>query len=328
MQVCIDQHRLQPWTWQFILVSTVLATADATTARSLWRWLVIGIYGWSAWSKIDASFCQQHGPFLWQGILKPFGLEQQWSHLPSTIRFYISAAIPLAEALVAIGLSWSRTRRFAFWGAVAMHSGLLLALGPFGHNHQPGVLIWNVFFLVQNSLLLRRDFVLEATTTSDTPTEAATPRRDFRNRIAYAVVILAMLWPSVESFGLCDHWPAWAVYAAKPERVTILIHEDEREKLPTEIQRYLTAIPFDDQWNSLRVDRWSLDALHVPIYPQDRFQVGVLLSLIDTLNLNQVRMIVEGPANRWTATRQVHEYADTESIARLADSFRCGARPR
>ena len=62
--VGLNQHRFQAWAWQFMLIGLILATARATTAIVLWRWLVIGIYAWSGLSKLDSEFGSQHGPYL------------------------------------------------------------------------------------------------------------------------------------------------------------------------------------------------------------------------------------------------------------------------
>ena len=151
--VFVDQHRLQPWAYQFLIVAVVLALSDGITAKANWRWIVVGIYAWSAWSKIDYGFCLRHGPFLLDGLLAAVGLTSGTRLWPASIRFLASAAVPAFELLIAVGLCFGRTRRIALWGATAMHLGLLLALGPLGHRHQPGVLVWNVFFVFQDWIL-------------------------------------------------------------------------------------------------------------------------------------------------------------------------------
>ncbi|WP_157605875.1 hypothetical protein [Schlesneria paludicola] len=326
--VCIDQHRLQPWAWQFILVSLVLSAADASTARRAWRWIVIGIYVWSAWSKLDYGFTQQHGPFLLDGLLKSIGLKtgiQSWS---AAARSIISAAIPCAELSIAVSLAWPRTRRVAIYGAAIMHLTLLMALGPWGHNHQPGVLLWNVFFLVQNALLFRQSPPATPTETPGALSQPAQSASVWGNRFAWGVVILAMIWPVTEPFGLCDHWPAWAVYAAKPERVTISIDSDEQSRFPAAMERYFGDDIVEHGWTPMRLDRWSLDAVRCPIYPQDRFQVGVALGMAEEFHLSTLRIVIEGPANRWSGKRSTNVYEGLESIRTLADSYRLGAHPR
>ncbi len=322
--VFIDQHRLQPWTWQFVILSFVFATSDIATAKSCWRWLVIGIYAWSAWSKMDQGFVIGHGRFLLDGLIKSVGLKQGIEICPESISRVLTASIPIFELLIAIGLCWNRTRFLAAIGAIIMHTALLLALGPIGHRHQPGVLIWNVFFLVQNGMLFLR--------TSDSPpldlARSNSLPIQMGNHLARLSVLAAMLWPSLEPFGFCDHWPAWAVYAAKPERVTVTLPSDEVSKLPEYLSQYLGQQLVIDDSHPLRVDRWSLDALYVPIYPQDRFQVGVALSVARRFDLKQIQVVIEGPADRWTGKRTVQRYNGIESLNRLADSYRCNAQPK
>ena len=327
--VCIDQHRLQPWTWQFIILWVVLATADGATARNSWRWLVISIYAWSAWSKWDYGFFVGHGRFLLEGFCKGIRFIPEPEAWPSLVLSMATIAIPTFELLIAIGLIWRRTRSLALMGSFIMHLTLLLALGPLGHGHQPGVLIWNLFFLIQNLLLFRPEQFHPASAS----TTSVRPLTRTGNRLALFAVIAAMVWPSFESFGICDHWPAWAVYAARPERVSLFIHADELSKLEHDtrwnLRKYAMGPPvaFDD-WHTLRIDRWSLDSLYVPIYPQDRFQVGVAIDVARMFQIEQIRVTIEGPANRWTGKRSVKDYAGMEALNRLATTFRLNALPR
>ena len=322
--VSIDQHRLQPWAWQFVILSLVFAMSDSSTAKSCWRWLVISIYAWSAWSKMDQDFVIGHGRFLLDGLFKSVGLTQGIEICPESVSRVLIAMIPIFELLIAIGLCWSRTRFLAVIGATIMHTALLLALGPFGHRHQPGVLIWNLFFLMQNGMLFLR-------TSSLQPFQPANSIRSLTqigNRLARLSAITAVLWPSLESFGYCDHWPAWAVYAAKPERVTVIVHSDELLQLPENLRQYVGHQLIIDNSHPLRIDRWSLDALYVPIYPQDRFQIGVALWLARQFDLNQIQVVIDGPADRWTGKRVIQRYNGIESLNSLADSYRCNAQPK
>lgn len=326
--ICIDQHRLQPWAWQFILISLVLTVADGWTAQKAWRWIIIGIYIWSAWSKFDYGFTRQHGPFLLDGLLKSVGLKggiQSWS---TANRAFASIAIPCAEFLIAIGLAWPRTRRVAVFAAATMHLTLLMALGPWGHNHQPGVLLWNVFFLMQNALLFRHYSAVKLANVTDVTGSPSRGTTIAGNRFAWGVVATAMLWPATESIGFCDHWPAWAVYAAKPERVTVSIDSNEQVLLSTNMERYIGNEIASDGWVPVRLDRWSLDAVRCPIYPQDRFQVGVALGLAAEFHLSTLRITIEGPADRWSGKRSTKVYEGLDSIRTLANSFRLGACPR
>lgn len=327
--VCIDQHRLQPWTWQFIVLSVVVATAEDATARNGWRWLVISIYVWSAWSKWDHGFFVGHGRFLIDGFCKASRFISDTQAWPAPVLSITTIAIPMFELLIGLGLIWRRTRGLALVGSFIMHFMLLLALGPFGHGHKPGVLIWNLFFIAQNFLL----FHPQPDSLPPASRHPATRSTRNGNRLARFAVIAAIVWPSVESFGFCDHWPAWAVYAARPERVSVYIHAAELSKHQHDTRFDLLKhspgpqVAFDD-WHTLRIDRWSLDALYVPIYPQARFQVGVAIDLARTFQFEQIRVVIEGPANRWTGKRSLREFSGSEALNRLARTFRFNAFPR
>lgn len=335
--ILIDQHRLQPWAYQFLVLAFVLALSDGATSRRNWCWMVIGIYAWSAWSKIDYGFCLRHGPFLLDGLLGAIGMTNGTRLWPVQVRSIVSAAIPLFELLIAIGLCFHRTRRVALWGATGMHLGLLLALGPFGHRHQPGVLVWNLFFVVQDWVLFGKRTNLVGTASSSAgevvegippATAQSSPWAGWGNRISTAILILVMAWPVLEPFGLCDHWTSWAVYAAKPEVVSVFIREDEASQFPSNMSRYFITPSIVDEWRQVRIDRWSLDTVMVPLYPQDRFQVGVALGMVDRFDLKHLKVVIESPADRWTGRRTTRVYDSIAEVEKLASTYRLGAKPR
>jgi hypothetical protein len=314
-----------------LIIAVVLAMADRMTATSLWRWLIIGIYAWSAWSKMDTEFCHSHGQFLLDGFARSIGIEKMFRDSSESFRANLACAIPIVEIVIAAGLTWHRTRLVALVGSIAMHIVLLMALGPFGHGHKPGVLVWNSFFIVQNWLLFR-DRELNQFTNSTIDAESKTVGRMARfrigNQLARLFLAICLLWPAVESMGWCDHWPAWAVYASRPERVTVLVHTDEIEKLSADLNSYISPRVPSDGWAQLRIDRWSLNAVLVPIYPQDRYQIGVALWVVNTFQLNTIRVVIESPAQRWNGTRITSEYVGTHQLEQLARRYRLNAIPR
>lgn len=83
------------------------------------------------------------------------------------------------------------------------------------------------------------------------------------------VLALALGLPGLERLGFVDRWPAWAVYSARGERVTVTLSELGQGRLPKSATRVLAG-------GELPLDRWSLEALDAPIYPQLRFQLAVV----------------------------------------------------
>ena len=151
VSVLFDQHRLQPWTYQYALGFLMLTCLKPPRAIRLLRLFVISIYLYSAFSKCDASFVQTLGRQLAEGLFSSLGISTAfWS--PSTLG-WIAATFPIGELLVAVGLFFRRTRKIALVAAIGMHVCLMLAIGPWGLNHYRGVLIWNIYFIIQDLLL-------------------------------------------------------------------------------------------------------------------------------------------------------------------------------
>lgn len=254
----LDQHRLQPWAWQLLLMAIWWSSASAGQLglRPLVA-LTVSIYFWSAVSKLDFDFFSSHGQTLVEALFGSIHIDAAtWS---ARSKWWLATTLPLGELLVALGLAWPRTRRAGLIAATGLHVGLLLALGPLGLGHRPGVLLWNVAFLGHNWLLFGRQSKGSFGDVKRSPSLA----------LRVGVFWLACLWPITERWGLCDRWLAWSVYVARSERVSVTLTEDAVRRLPESARRCVTD-------SELPLDRWSLSALDVPIYPQLRFQFGVV----------------------------------------------------
>lgn len=320
LSVCLDQHRLQPWLLQFALMAVVLARADPTRGLKLLRALTIGLYAWSAFSKLDHSFLMSEGGYLVDGLLNAIGLTaKHWSEQTLTVAV---AALPAGEALLALLLSFRRTRRIGLSAAVAMHGLLLLTFSPWGLDHSWGVILWNVFFIVQDVLLFgrRAERELAARVESTAPHSG--------NRLATGVIVASIALPLLEPWGYFDHWPAWSLYATNHERVRVYVHADRREEVAADLGELVAPVPFGGVWCRVRSDRWSLRALGVPIYPQDRFKLGVALWLEREYDLDEkVRVVRASRAERLTGRRTSREYEGREALEDWAGRFTLNAVP-
>ncbi|MAR11216.1 MAG: hypothetical protein CL681_14820 [Blastopirellula sp.] len=320
--VLADQHRLQPWAYQSMILAVVFATCSAADGLRWLRMLVISIYIFSAIGKFDYEFLHTLGQQFLSTLAGLCHLPDQfWS---PTFRLALAALFPLGELLIGLGLSWRRTRRFAVGVAVAMHGLLLLVLGPWGLNHQAGVLLWNVFFVFQAVLLFWpiRPPAADAS-------EAALPPRTRWSLLGKCVVSAAVILPCFEWFDRYDHWLAWGLYSPRNSRVLCFLDEQLADQLPEPLRQHLQVSQEDLAILRLRIDDWSLETLGCPIYPQDRFQVGVALSVWERHGLGD-GMVVErrGAANRWTGQRASSRYRGQEALQQLSGQFFFNAVPR
>lgn len=322
--VLIDQHRLQPWAYQFVLVALVLALSPPRAAVGWLRVLVISFYFHSAITKLDYSFAHTLGQQFLSVLAEPLGLTPSaWSETP---RVLATLAFPAGELVVALALCFARTRTLGLAAAVALHVLLLVILGPWGLNHKPGVLLWNLYFIVQDLLLFWPIRPRAATATNDLSVEARPPRAPLAVR---GMLLAAIALPMLEPTGWFDMWPSWGLYASSAERVQLLIHRSDEAKLPTELSAYIDPLSdADEPWLAVRIDRWSLDALGAPLYPQNRFQLGVAEAVIGRYDLgHRARVVRWSLAQRLTGGRQYEVLAGLPQVVVASDRYLLNSRP-
>jgi hypothetical protein len=335
--VLADQHRLQPWAYQLVLMQIVLAAPPAVEALALTRLFVASIYFFSALSKLDRSFIDAGGGLIVEGLLNCLGLVDR---VGTDRRMLIAAIVAAGELSIAAGLCWRRSRKFAWPASIALHGLLLAALGPWGAQSKPAVLLWNVYFVLQNSVLFglagERPIIPTAgvlpATGSQSLAVAATHRFAPVGGLRWLVrgiATFAILFPLTEPIGLCDVWPAWAVYATGPERLRVLIAEADRDQLPAAARKYVQPPRYEDGLCLVRIDRWSLDLCKAPLYPQNRFRLGVALAIADRAALGD-RILVEldSAANRFTGERTSRQLKGRAAIVAELERYWLNGFPR
>ncbi|EDL60935.1 hypothetical protein [Gimesia maris] len=337
LEVVFDQHRLQPWAYQFALGLLILTVLKPPRAIPLFRLFVLSIYFYSALSKCDASFVQTLGRQLAEGLFSAVGISTTyWS--PQTLS-WIAASFPIGEFLIAFGLFFRRTRQVALWAAVGMHLTLMLAIGPLGLNHYKGVLIWNVYFIFQDLILFHTWFQNQ---TSVEPVgrqaeeQLSPPTYSGLERAVQTLIWIALLAPLLEPTGYFDHWPSWGLYASHHDRVVLLIDEEAKWDLPPDLQPFVDSPRPLSRWCRVRVERWSLADLGAPLYPQARFQLGVAIAVGKAVEQDspgdasqpRIRLLYESAADRWSGERKIREYNGLSQIEALSQEFLLNATPR
>ncbi len=247
--VIADQHRLQPWIYQYLLVTLAFAAFSPGNALRLARLFVILLYAYSGLSKLDATFTRELGGLFLNTALRPLGLDP--SNWPATGRTAAVLTMPAVEILVAIGLYFHVTRRWALAGAILLHAMLLAILGPWGLGHSTIVLIWNASLIVEDLLLFgprRLDL------------SGDDARRSNLSWIEWpvkVVFLMAAVMPLFERRGLWDTWPSFALYASHGERVDIYLADWEGVRLPDSVRAHLGPVGRDG-YRRLDVNGWSL----------------------------------------------------------------------
>lgn len=267
--ILLDQHRLQPWAYQFVVLATVIATSSKLNAVRRIQIITVSIYIFSGISKLDYQFVHTVGDQMLSTLIGTFGATtENW---PTQFKHFTILCLPMTEILLGIGLLISKTRNCAAAGAVTMHAVLLLIL--FQDVSGLGVLIWNLFFIFQIIWIFYRQ-----------PNQKTKPVKNppMVDSFGYLITLGVVIFPLWE---FCDHWPAWQVYAPRCSRAKL-------------------ESPLEDSelWNNF--GQWSNQTLAVPVYPQARFEFAVAVAVQQKFNKSRGLPIeVSQASNRWNGTR-------------------------
>lgn len=303
--VILDQQRFQPWAYHLILIWLVLLAFDSSNPKSkqhvvqLLQVLVIGIYFHSAVSKFDTGFADQHGRQILAGFFEATGIEtDRWLDRqdPRWLqRRRLLFPMPLLELVAAIGLCWKRTRKFAVAMVLLAHAFLIVALGPWGLDHELGVLAWNVIFMAQAVLLFWFP--------SNPPDESqqsvadecggkALTARIIQKLVVVLIVLLGLILP----FGrptYWDIWPSWSLYSPRDIELLITIDEAEVNRVTGPARNCISAPDFNGRCH-VRVDQWALGELSAPMYPSPRIECAAARWLQSKWQLDSVRLTIKG----------------------------------
>ena len=287
---------------------------------------MISIYLYSAISKFDYQFVFTVGEQMLDVLLGSVGLET--AGLPQWLQVSLVLCLPLGELLIGVLLLFSKTRKLGGWLAIGLHASLLFMLGPLGLNHQPGVLVWNAWFIVQAWLLFVSNNPSSSSQTSDElkddgsnaetklnagtrPKEANSPPVELvwcgRLLALFVIVfpITCAVSPWVELPIKADHWVAWEVYAPRSSRA--LMQNPAWRTQDSSPDKPLNELSFNNRPQLQTPNQWSLETLGVPVYPQDRFQAACWLALFERqaeTNERNPALTVSGTADRLTGRRE------------------------
>lgn len=271
--VLADQHRLQPWVYQYLLLGLAFVATSQDRALGLARLFVIALYIHSGLSKLDLTFSRELGLLFLRTGLRPLGLDPLGWSLP--VRTVAVLAMPAAELVVGLGLIFPSTRRFAVGGAVLVHGVLLGILGPWGLAHSTIVLIWNAAMMLGVVVLFGPERSLEY---QPQPRGLAMACE----RVVLYIFLMAAGLPFLERWGLWDTWPSFALYASHGERLEVEIWKPtiDLDRLPTDVEPYLRLDPSTDQY-IVDLNGWSLAERGTPVYPQVRAMLGLAEAMAD-----------------------------------------------
>ncbi|HWC98287.1 MAG TPA: hypothetical protein VG456_16120 [Candidatus Sulfopaludibacter sp.] len=254
--VCLeDQSRWQPWFYQYLVMLLCLGLArrkDEVAGLNACRLIIAAIYIWSGVAKLNPSFLHTTFPEL----TEPF--THAWPSLQRSVFQRAGILACILECALGLGLCTQRFRRAAMVGAIAMHLGILLAIGPLGIAYNRVVWPWNVAMIAFLAILFG---------SADGP-----PARDIlwgRSFVFHRVVaILFVIAPAFRMVNLWDSYLSFALYSGNQHAAKIYLTDATFDRLPDELQDYV----YEDgpNLNHVSITNWSLGELKVPPYSEVR----------------------------------------------------------
>ncbi|MBA4031033.1 MAG: hypothetical protein C0478_09085 [Planctomyces sp.] len=327
-----SQQRLQPWVWHGGLIVLSWQLFPPRMASRWWLVILVTIYVCSGISKLDLAFAHELGPTLLGGLLQSLGLGAMTRLWSPTIWHTLSLALPAGELLVGLFVAIPRTRTIGLILAIIMHSLLISTLGPWGLNHSGGVILWNIscagiaFGLLAQHRQLPRSIPQSESLTPNAGGLRTTPQPPPPvPALARQLVMGSLLWlpAPLVLFDLGAPWTAWAVYSMRSEKVSLYLAEDDLQKLPPSLQKWVEPkLPEGpcadlDHLYRLRLDQWSLATLHTPIPPQGSFTRSVLHEVSQRYSLDSPLIVSGSPPSRLTGARRWNCESTRESTASL-----------
>ena len=291
--VLLNQHRLQPWHWLFLLILLQSLLVRRDERRDLFRLTVATIYLFAALSRlgpdVDDGMSRQVLAVLTKSVGQ-IGLMKNDSFV-----FAACLCMTLTELLAGIALLIPRLRAVGISFAVGIHVILILVLSPLGLHHHWGVLVWNGFCLVGVPVLFW-----------ERSHKTAAADHQPMSFPAKALVGFVVAFPLSGLLGLADNWMAWQLYSPRPEVVRVFINEAAIPRLPVDVTPFVDQPAPLDVWCPVRVDRWSLASTSAPLYPEDRFQMAVVAQLVNAVGGSEsLRIVVDAPGMPvWWKRRQ------------------------
>jgi hypothetical protein len=142
--------------------------------------------------------------------------------------------------------------------------------------------------------------------------------------------VLALVLPLFEPLGIWDSWLCWGLYSKRAAKIEIFLPQDAVDQLPPPLRVFCERTDPQGIWSRLAMDRWSLQVLHAPLYPHERFELGVGLAVLELLPASQRRMMAirSAPPERRSGRQRTTRWDDVDALRRYAASFRWNALPR
>ena len=280
--VFLDQSRLQPWVYQYLVMLGCLMlyswsfsdVEGKNYALNLCRFIIASIYLYSGLQKMNVNFFGNIFPWMIEPISNLFPI----TYLPSF--YYFGLAVPWIEMSIGITLLSTRFRRVGITLATVMCVFVLWTLGGFGHNWNSVVWPWNVTLLLLVYLL----FV------NTKEVQVSDVLKIWRKSFGLCVVVLFGVLPMTYFLNFWDAYTSWSLYSGTTNQAKVYVSDSLKERLPEYIKSFVSSD--SDNRNVLSITDWSFKELNVPPYPESRIYKNITRQLCKKYAHNQEDLVL------------------------------------
>lgn len=252
--ILFDTLLLQPWVFYFFTFLVVQLIGDKEKKSTYIVLILSFIYLMSGLQKLNASFIIDTAP----SFLSQLPLIKLHKLFPS----YAFLLIGISEAIFGILLLFNQSRKAAIYCLLMMHLVIIYCLGPWQGELNNVIIPWNLTF----ALLLISIFECETRFDSEF--------RRSNLKSAIMVVIVFLILPLFSFLNLYPKFLSGALYSGNKLEGHIYVSDDFRTRVLSKVDG--VSISYE---NKLNLNNWTLNEMHVPIFPSEDYVKGVYQKL-------------------------------------------------
>lgn len=274
--IALDQTRLQPWLYLFstmLILSATLKYDNAGNACSsilnALRICLLGTYLYAGAQKLNITFCQ---------IVVPTMMSKVIPDMPVQLGCAIGIPLAIVESCLALLLAFPRTGKVGAYLAIFFHGITLWLITQ--QNWNAVVWPWNISMMVLVYLLFIR---------SRPKSTFSLFQPDSLQKVIAILLFLAL--PVLNFFGLWDNYLSSALYSGNVPVLRVQVNEEDEAALPSSIRQ---AVDISDRnAPTLVVERWALDELGIPAYPEVRSLEKLAEKIVQSGRFSRSRIYIE-----------------------------------
>lgn len=251
-----DQMRWQPWEYQYLLTLMIffLSGRNKNQFLQLFNFLIAVTYIFSGIHKFSGSFLYS----FWDQIILHRFLHLPYQTISVPFVHYSGLILPVIEVFIGVGLLLFRNKWPFGFAAMILHLIIVLIFGPTGISYNIIILPWNFAMLFLSGILTYKykhpNFSLDF----------------FRSKLNLMFFVLVGMLPVLNFFDKWDAYLSFNLYSGNTKKLVICV--DNIQDYP-ELGNYQANRKdhyFCNDNYLIDTDKWALNELKVPVYPNKR----------------------------------------------------------